>query len=179
MSHLVKHVIVTLGRYPAVAGQFYARDATARAGPRWRAGRAPHAPRDGRPARGLHVLRPRRRPRVRGPRAGRAAAGLRGPGPEPHGPRGRGGPRRPPLGGAKYDRDSGARILKDPVTEDIIAHRHEHSIEVQLPFLQDLAGTVRFVPICMGLQDYRDAVEVGGTSSSLRPRTSATTSRRR
>ncbi len=66
-----------------------------------------------------------------------------------------------PLGVVEYDRDLGSRILKDPVTEDIVAHRHEHSIEVQLPFLQDLSEKVMFVPICMGLQDLRHAVQVG------------------
>jgi len=66
-----------------------------------------------------------------------------------------------PLGVAEYDRTLGDRLRKEPITEDIIAHRHEHSIEVQLPFLQDLLGTVRFVPICMGLQEPPYAVEVG------------------
>jgi len=66
-----------------------------------------------------------------------------------------------PLGVAVYDKDLGAALRKGAVTEDIIAHRHEHSIEVQLPFLQDLAGEVRFAPICMGLQELPSAVEVG------------------
>ena len=47
------------------------------------------------------------------------------------------------------------------ITDDVIAHRHEHSIEVQLPFLLDLFGSVTFAPICMGLQELRYAVEVG------------------
>jgi len=67
-----------------------------------------------------------------------------------------------PLGVAAYDRGLGARLRKEPISEDIVAHRHEHSIEVQLPFLQDLIGEVRFVPICMGLQDLPVALEVGG-----------------
>jgi len=66
-----------------------------------------------------------------------------------------------PLGVATYDAELGGRLLKGPVTEDIIAHRHEHSIEVQLPFLQDLFGAVTFAPICMGLQELRYAVEIG------------------
>jgi len=67
-----------------------------------------------------------------------------------------------PLGVAMFDRALGARLRKAPITEDIVAHRREHSIEVQLPFLQDLVGEVAFVPICMGLQDLPAAVEVGG-----------------
>jgi len=66
-----------------------------------------------------------------------------------------------PLGVATYDAELGARLLRDPITEDIVAHRREHSIEVQLPFLQDLLGEVRFAPICMGLQELKIAVEVG------------------
>ncbi|HEY4705077.1 MAG TPA: AmmeMemoRadiSam system protein B [Thermoplasmata archaeon] len=168
-------------RYPAVAGQFYERDATALRkqidacyrhpiGP----GRKPAVARDGpRTLRGMVV--PHAGYMYSGPVAAHAYAALARDGlPQAFvvlGPNHTGlgaamalGAHdwETPLGVAEYDRDLGARILKDPVTEDIIAHRHEHSIEVQLPFLQDLAGTVRFVPICMGLQDYRDAVEVGG-----------------
>jgi len=66
-----------------------------------------------------------------------------------------------PLGVAEYDRDLGAKMLRDPITDDIIAHRHEHSIEVQLPFLQDLSEKLKFVPICMMLQELEDAVRVG------------------
>jgi AmmeMemoRadiSam system protein B len=66
-----------------------------------------------------------------------------------------------PLGVVAHDRELGSLLLRDPITEDIVAHRHEHSIEVQLPFLQDLSDSVTFVPICMGLQDPRHAVEVG------------------
>ena len=42
------------------------------------------------------------------------------------------------------------------------AHRNEHSIEVQLPFLQFIfPRRFRFVPICMGLQDLQTGVDVG------------------
>jgi AmmeMemoRadiSam system protein B len=45
---------------------------------------------------------------------------------------------------------------------DELAHRYEHSIEVQLPFLQFLYGnTFKIVPICFLMQDYDSAVEVG------------------
>ena len=47
------------------------------------------------------------------------------------------------------------------VAYDVAAHRHEHSIEVQLPFLQHLSPAVRFVPICMAFQEYELAAEVG------------------
>jgi AmmeMemoRadiSam system protein B len=45
---------------------------------------------------------------------------------------------------------------------DEIAHRFEHSIEVQLPFLQYLYGSeFKFVPICFQLQDLESALDVG------------------
>jgi AmmeMemoRadiSam system protein B len=34
--------------------------------------------------------------------------------------------------------------------EDELAHRREHSIEVQLPFLQRLTSQFAFVPVCVG-----------------------------
>jgi AmmeMemoRadiSam system protein B len=48
------------------------------------------------------------------------------------------------------------------IDADELAHRFEHSIEVQLPFLQFLYGnTFKIVPICFLMQDYDSAVEVG------------------
>jgi hypothetical protein len=40
------------------------------------------------------------------------------------------------------------------------AHVFEHSLEVQLPFLQYIYGDFTFVPICLGLQDLDTAHEV-------------------
>ncbi len=55
---------------------------------------------------------------------------------------------------------------------DEVAHRHEHSIEVQLPFLQFLYGNdFKFVPICFLMQDLDSAVEVGtGLAEALADR---------
>ncbi len=45
---------------------------------------------------------------------------------------------------------------------DETAHRYEHSIEVQLPFLQFLFdNNFLFVPICMSLSDEETAKDVG------------------
>ncbi len=52
-------------------------------------------------------------------------------------------------------------LAKAPIEDDVSAHRHEHSIEVQLPFLQHLRAEVSFVPICMAFQEYEIAAEVG------------------
>jgi len=45
---------------------------------------------------------------------------------------------------------------------DDSAHLYEHSIELQLPFLQYVLGSgFDFVPICMMLQDFEVAVDIG------------------
>ncbi len=45
---------------------------------------------------------------------------------------------------------------------DELAHRYEHSIKVQLPFLQYLYGDkFKLVPICFQQQDYDTALEIG------------------
>ena len=47
-------------------------------------------------------------------------------------------------------------------TIDELAHRYEHSLEVQLPFLQyRFKDDFEIVPICMGFQDHETAKEVG------------------
>lgn len=45
--------------------------------------------------------------------------------------------------------------------EDTLAHVHEHSLEVQLPFLQVKNPGVRIVPISFMLRSYGDIAEVG------------------
>jgi AmmeMemoRadiSam system protein B len=48
------------------------------------------------------------------------------------------------------------------------AHRYEHSIEVQLPFLQYLfQNDFKFVPICMMLQDLQTSIDVGKTVADV------------
>lgn len=68
-----------------------------------------------------------------------------------------------PLGTVPIDKTLGELLRKDIVDEDPSAHRYEHSIEVQLPFLQFIADKLgfNFVPICMGMQDYDTSKEVG------------------
>ncbi|WP_406670229.1 MEMO1 family protein [Methanolobus sp. ZRKC4] len=67
-----------------------------------------------------------------------------------------------PLGTVETDRDIGKLLAGTIVDYDELAHRFEHSIEVQLPFLQYRFGDdFKILPICMGLQDEETAVEVG------------------
>jgi hypothetical protein len=66
-----------------------------------------------------------------------------------------------PLGTARVDRDFVEALPKKIIDTDEIAHRYEHSIEVQLPFLQYLFGEINIVPICMAMQDVETAKDVG------------------
>jgi len=67
-----------------------------------------------------------------------------------------------PLGDVETDLEL-AKFLEGSIVDfDETAHRYEHSIEVQLPFLQyRFANDFRILPICMGMQDEETAVEVG------------------
>ena len=75
-----------------------------------------------------------------------------------------GGSWRTPLGDVEVDKDVAEAIMDraEIVAADDEAHIYEHSIEVQLPFLQYLYGSsFRLVPICMMFQDPRTSREVG------------------
>jgi AmmeMemoRadiSam system protein B len=47
------------------------------------------------------------------------------------------------------------------LSDDTRAHAREHSLEVQLPFLQRTLGDFTFVPICLGAHRYDYAEEIG------------------
>jgi AmmeMemoRadiSam system protein B len=49
---------------------------------------------------------------------------------------------------------------------DSTAHAREHSLEVQLPFLQHLLGEVTLVPICVGTLNLRTLLELGRAVAS-------------
>jgi AmmeMemoRadiSam system protein B len=74
-----------------------------------------------------------------------------------------------PLGDVPVDRRLAARLLElaPSVEEDAAAHRREHSLEVQLPFLQVARPDIRFVPICMGLPDLGLCREIGDALATL------------
>lgn len=65
-----------------------------------------------------------------------------------------------PLGDIPIDEDLAAALLeKDAVRDFPAPHRDEHSLEMQLPFLQRLVPGLRLVPLLMGSQT-RDEVDV-------------------
>jgi len=71
---------------------------------------------------------------------------------------------RTPLGDVEVDSELAKAIVNGAkiITADEEAHLMEHSIEVQLPFLQYLYGSdFRIVPICMLFQDMSTSREVG------------------
>jgi AmmeMemoRadiSam system protein B len=75
-----------------------------------------------------------------------------------------------PLGEAKYDSGLGSAIVEEDefASLDCIAHSSEHSIEVQIPFLQYIFGTnVSFVPICVSDQSFRVCESLGRTLAKL------------
>lgn len=61
-----------------------------------------------------------------------------------------------PLGNVKVDDEFANEIIShsDIATADFTAHLYEHSIEVQLPFLQYFSNDFSIVPITMGSQTF-------------------------
>lgn len=73
-----------------------------------------------------------------------------------------------PLGNIDVDLELADGFLGSIVDMDELGHRYEHSIEVQLPFLQYRFGqNFKILPICMGMQDEETAVEVGNLVADL------------
>ena len=66
-----------------------------------------------------------------------------------------------PLGEVSPDREFIKALPRKIIDMDESAHIHEHSIEVQLPFLQHRFRDFSIVPICMGMQDEETALDVG------------------
>lgn len=65
-----------------------------------------------------------------------------------------------PLGTCRVDKEIASK-LRRWISDDPIAHQYEHSIEVQLPFIQYFESNFKFLPITMALQDYETAKEIG------------------
>jgi AmmeMemoRadiSam system protein B len=70
---------------------------------------------------------------------------------------------RTPLGNARIDAPLAAELMaRAPMlADDWKAHAREHSLEVQLPFLQQLAGDFTFVPLCLATHNYALCEEIG------------------
>jgi hypothetical protein len=69
-----------------------------------------------------------------------------------------------PLGAMAVERDGVAQLLADPLVEDSpAAHEREHSLEVQLPFLQIVAPDVAVIPLLTG------ALQPAAAASAIEP----------
>lgn len=71
---------------------------------------------------------------------------------------------RTPLGDVPVDGEIADQIVRESRILDVddSAHRLEHSIEVQLPFLQFIYGAgFKIVPICFLMQDLASSTDVG------------------
>src|SRR5207244_8686054 len=82
-----------------------------------------------------------------------------------------------PLGDVPIDTDLAREIVDSSHLIDVEdeAHRNEHSIEVQLPFLQFIyPRRFKFVPICMMLQDLKTSIEVGESIAKAAEKNAAT-----
>ncbi len=68
-----------------------------------------------------------------------------------------------PLGQVEIDSELGKQILatSSHLQEDHIAHQYEHSIEVQLPFLQYFKKDIKFVPIMFAYATGAICQEIG------------------
>ena len=70
---------------------------------------------------------------------------------------------RTPLGDAPIDSALAQRLRAacPALREDTVAHSQEHSLEVQLPFLQELDAGFSFVPVALGTIRFDQLVAVG------------------
>jgi MEMO1 family protein len=77
---------------------------------------------------------------------------------------------RTPLGDAPVDSKLAAALMAKTklLAEDTRAHAREHSLEVQLPFLQELLGDkFSFVPICLGAPRYEMCEQIGDAIAAV------------
>jgi AmmeMemoRadiSam system protein B len=75
-----------------------------------------------------------------------------------------------PLGRMRIDEELCAALIEaDPhLEDDTAAHRLEHAIEVQLPFMQHIGGpAVRFVPITIGTSNLERLQGLGGAVAEV------------
>jgi AmmeMemoRadiSam system protein B len=80
-----------------------------------------------------------------------------------------GGPWRTPLGDVEIDGELAGEVidLGPPFEADARCHLGEHSLEVQLPFLQQVAPGARVVPLSVGTGTGDRAIEAGERIGAL------------
>ncbi len=68
-----------------------------------------------------------------------------------------------PMGSVPVNHDFALALIdeSDIIVEDELAHKYEHSIEVQIPFLQMAQPDLSIVPICISRLSYQNLTEIG------------------
>jgi AmmeMemoRadiSam system protein B len=76
---------------------------------------------------------------------------------------------RTPLGLAYVDKERSKKLAgkSDRIKLSLYGHRDEHSLEVQLPFLQVLFEDIKIVPIVIGQQNGQNIKELGNSIGDL------------
>jgi len=74
-----------------------------------------------------------------------------------------------PLGKVQIDNNLARKILEKGTIakKDLSAHMYEHSVEVQLPFLQYVYKNFSFVPVCMLDQTYEACLDLGNSIAEV------------
>ena len=75
-----------------------------------------------------------------------------------------------PLGISEVDSESSNELvnLADGIDQDYFSHSKDHSLEVQIPFLQEIfPSNLKILPIIMAKQDIDAATEVGNAISKI------------
>jgi hypothetical protein len=68
-----------------------------------------------------------------------------------------------PLGNVRIDEEFTGELVDNAgiIDLDATAHMQEHSLEVQLPFLQYFSDDFEIVPVSMWMQDIESSIEIG------------------
>lgn len=68
-----------------------------------------------------------------------------------------------PMGPVPVNREFAEKLLAQSrlISADDRAHQREHSLEVQVPFLQHLNPAITIVPLCLGHLDWDECREIG------------------
>ncbi|MBN1493032.1 MAG: AmmeMemoRadiSam system protein B [Candidatus Omnitrophica bacterium] len=74
-----------------------------------------------------------------------------------------------PLGQVSIDEELAEKVVRQSslIEEDDVAHKKEHSLEVELPFLQHVRPDVNIVPMAIGSHDLHKLREVAEAIGSL------------
>ncbi len=66
-----------------------------------------------------------------------------------------------PFGNVRIDRELADYLMDAGIPDDMAAHRYEHSVEVQVPFIQYFSDDFLFLPIVMMDQSMKSAIKLG------------------